>query len=301
MELRQLRYFVALAEELHFGAAAKRLRISTPTLSQQVAVLERDLRAQLLDRAGRRVTLTPAGTVLLSRAREILADCDRTRASVAAATAQDRPLDVRIANGIAQALGPRLELLAAGVALDISWAVTSSLDAEDAVLSGRADAAITWNTSGRDTTLHVTPVGSCEVSLAVPSGHRLAQAPRVRVEELAEEPIVLFPRASSPGVWDALAAHLLPDGPQGERVIEEPFGLDPLRHILGVVAAGRGVAPFVPALAAVVAPPGVVLRPLDPPLLLPVQLVCRDPTRPELRHLIAAAGDRQQRGSERSP
>jgi DNA-binding transcriptional LysR family regulator len=295
MELRQLRYFVALAEELHYGEAAQRLRISKPTLSQQIAVLERDLGAQLLDRTGRRVSLTRAGAVLLVEARQILVASDRCRASVAAAQGELATLDVRIGNGIAQALGPRLEARTSCFGLRINWAVTSSLDAEDAVVTGRADAAVTWPTSGRDSTLHETPIGSAEVSLAVPQGHRLASADVVDVEELVEEPIVLFHRAASPGVWDTFVAHLLPGGPREGRLLEEPGGLDPMRHILALVAAGQGVAPFVHAVAEAVAPPGVVLRPLDPPLHLPVQLVCRDPTRPELRLLMEALG----RGSPR--
>jgi hypothetical protein len=209
-----------------------------------------------------------------------------------AAQDEDRALDVRITNGIAQALGPRLEALTAGSRLSINWAVTSSLDAEDAVVAGRADAAVTWVTSGRHTTLNETPFAAAAVALALPRGHRLATGPVVRVDDLAHEPILLFPRTLAPGVWDAFVAHLLPGGRADERLVEAPAGLDPMKHLLRLVAAGKGVAPFVQALAAAVAPDGVVLRPLDPPLSLPVQLVCRDPTRPELRRLRTALGSR---------
>src|SRR3979411_1174210 len=76
MELRQLRYFVAVAEELHFGHAAQRLRIAQPALSRQVQALEKDLLVQLLLRNRRRVQITPAGQVFLDRARLILARAD---------------------------------------------------------------------------------------------------------------------------------------------------------------------------------------------------------------------------------
>jgi DNA-binding transcriptional LysR family regulator len=288
MELRQLRYFVALAEELHYGEAAARLRISKPTLSQQVSVLERDLAAPLLERSARSVRLTPAGAVLLGQAREILAACDRARASVAAAHDGERALDVRIANGIAEVLGERLEAVAERSGLRLNWALTSSLDAEDAVLNGRADAAITWVTAGRDTTLHATAIAAPAVWLAVPEGHRLASASAIDVLDVADERIVLFPRALSPGVWDLFATHLQPVGTLTDRVIEVPGGLNPMVQMLSLVKAGKGVAPFVQVVAQAIDHEGVSLRPLHPPLSLPVQLVCRDPTRPDLRRLMSA-------------
>src|SRR5258708_15927323 len=76
MEIRQLRYFVAVAEELHFGHAAQRLRIAQPALSRQIQALEKNLLVQLLLRNRRRVQITPAGQVFLERARLILARTD---------------------------------------------------------------------------------------------------------------------------------------------------------------------------------------------------------------------------------
>src|SRR5215218_325267 len=90
VDLRQLRYFLTVAEERKFSAAARRLHVAAPSLSQQIRALERDLRVTLFDRTPRGAELTPAGRVLAERARVILAEVDRARDDVRSAGPSSR-------------------------------------------------------------------------------------------------------------------------------------------------------------------------------------------------------------------
>jgi DNA-binding transcriptional LysR family regulator len=285
VELRQLRYFVALAEELHFGAAAERLRISKATLSQQISVLERNLEVELLKRDRRQVSLTPSGEALLHEARGVLNACDQLRYAVRKASHNRPALDVRVTNGIEHSLVRALVAVQDDPTLAENLSVTSGLDAEAAVAAGRADAALVWMVYAEHATLHAEQIASTPVFLAVPEAHRLATADVERLADLRHERIALFPRRVGPAMWDVFVGHLLPDGPEPGQVLEEQTTLLPMMGMLRAAAEGRGVAPFVPIVADAIAPAGVVLRPLDPPFDIPIQLVSREPHRPELRRL----------------
>lgn len=136
MELRQLRYFVAVAEELHFGRAAERLHIAGPSLSQQIKVLESDLGAQLLVRDRRKVELTAAGRQLLPEAREILARADAARRRIAGVRG---PLRL----GYVSWLPPQL-VTSVGAELRVDeWVMPSHVQVQR-VADGGLDAAIAW-------------------------------------------------------------------------------------------------------------------------------------------------------------
>lgn len=113
MELRRLRYFVAVAEERHFARAAGRLHIAAPSLSQQIRALERDLHAVLFDRGPREVQLTPAGQVLLAHARRPAGSSERARDEVRLAKEDTghRRLTLRLATGAQYVLGQELREL----------------------------------------------------------------------------------------------------------------------------------------------------------------------------------------------
>jgi DNA-binding transcriptional LysR family regulator len=279
VELRQLRYFVAVAEEHHFGRAASRLQIATPSLSQQIRALERDLRVTLVDRDSHGLALTPAGTALLEHARALLARAARARDDVRAACQET--LTVRVTTGTEYLVAERLRRLA-DHGLDVRVAATLGTDAVHAVREERADAAIVWLGAGDDRRLSRTTLRDVPVLVALPMGHPLGfPGGPVSVAALVDETLVLFQRHLAPTVWDRIQRHLRSGAPG--RVVIEPDQLGGSSALLAAVAAGRGVAPAItrdPAVA------GVVVRPLDPPLTLPLELVWSEPAGAGLRRMI---------------
>jgi len=288
MELRQLRYFVAIAEEHHFGRAARRLQIATPTLSQQLRALERNLGVTLVDRTRPgTVTLTPGGAVLLRHARVMLIRADRARTEVRAADDQPEEILLRVAFGAELVLAPQLRRLTDDASLGVITLTSSTSDALLAVREEIADAAIVWDGHGDREGLRTAVLQDIAVHLALPATHRLAKFASVLVADLAEETILMFPKALSPKVWDTMHHHLLPDGTsRPQQVITEAHNTGPVSVMRGV-AAGKGVAPALAPVAEHAGHKGVVLRPLDPPLTLPLELAWREPASGALQRVVA--------------
>ncbi|MCL7377060.1 LysR family transcriptional regulator [Streptomyces sp. 35G-GA-8] len=140
MELRQLRYFVAVAEELNFGRAAERLLIAGPSLSQQIKALERDLGVRLFDRDRRSVTLTPAGATLLPHTRSLLERADDLR-NRAARIAGSEPVRLGYVNWLPADLAARTSHVAR---LNIDTWVSPSHTQASRVADGSLDLAVCW-------------------------------------------------------------------------------------------------------------------------------------------------------------
>lgn len=287
MELRQLRYFVCLAEERHFGRAALRLGIATPTLSQQLKSLERSLGVTLVDRNHRgTVSLTRGGDVLLLHARVLLARSARTLEEVRAADSQPEQVLLRIAFGAEQILAGQLRALTDDVSLGVIALTSSTSDALLAVREESSDAAVVWDGAGNRQGLTTVVLQDVPVHLALPESHRLAGSVSVDVADLARETIVLFPRTLSPNVWDLMRQHVLPHGlSRPDQIITDANAIGPV-SVLRVVAHGKGVAPVIAPLAQRAVRAGVVLRPFEPPLVLPLELAWRVPAGHNLQRVI---------------
>ncbi len=205
MELRQLRYFVTVAEELHFGRAADRLRVVQPAVSQQLSRLEREVGLRLLDRSSRRVRLTPAGERLLVEARAALAAADRVAAVAAELAATPvRVLRVGMSPGLGARLARGLEILRqTNSALDIELELVATPVVEQlaAVARGEMDLALLRAVPAGEG-LQVLELWPEPVAVALPASHPLAGRPAVRLRDLAALPLRIPARASNPPFHD---------------------------------------------------------------------------------------------------
>lgn len=285
VEVRQLRYFVAVAEQEHFGRAAESLHIVQAAVSKQVARLERELGLTLFDRSHRRVRLTPDGQAFLPHARRALRGIDRAAAAAADLAAGNSGL-LRIGSSIG--LGPRVEAALAAVRNaypGISLQVTTSASTTGhlaAVVDRDLDAAFVaapLQTPG----VRVHHLWDEPLLLAVPAA-RAGTAGELAT--LAELPLARYARADSPGTDDLVTAACQAAGftPRKGPILTRAQDL-----LTGPVSAGDCWAALpadllhhVPAAVAVVRP--------DPPILVPTALALPDPVRRAVvLNLLAAA------------
>ncbi|NEB75420.1 LysR family transcriptional regulator [Streptomyces sp. SID14478] len=202
MELRQLSYFVAVAEELHFGRAAEKLHIVQSAVSQQIRRLERDLGRDLFDRSPRHVRLTGAGERLLPEARAVLVAAERARAAVARRTVLRLGTSTGLGEHLDRVLGAFADL-APHLGVELVSAPTQERLRE--VQEGRLDAAfLRAGADGPELApgLRAVPVWQEPLLAALPARHPLAAAPDVAVADLAELPLGLTDRRNHPALVD---------------------------------------------------------------------------------------------------
>jgi DNA-binding transcriptional LysR family regulator len=256
MELRHLRYFVAVAEELHFGRAAKRLHITQPPLSQQIQLLERNLGVKLLVR-GRKLMLTEAGRVFLEEARRTIDVADRAaRAARAAAAGAVTQLTVGYPATTLFELPPAVLRTFAERFADVGLEAVSGSTSELlwALREDQLDVAFV-HASGDHATLRLALLHREPLVLAVPEGHQFAGCSSVAADDLVKEPVVLLPRTLA-GMREPLLQAL--DDRTGHPC--ELIEASTLESTYSAVAAGLAVA-FLPASTArTVAVGGVVHR-----------------------------------------
>ncbi|MEJ2852150.1 MULTISPECIES: LysR family transcriptional regulator [unclassified Saccharothrix] len=230
VHLRDLRYFLAVAEERSFTRAAGRLFVAQPTLSKQVRRLEAELRTPLFERDRHGVSLTPAGEALVPHARALLGRWDDARHDVAGAA---RTLTVgfhlRIGRGLVPSVRARME----GWRLrfrQVSWGDPA------AGLADGVDVALAWLPVPDDGRFAWKVVSTEERWVVLPAGHRLADRAGVRFADLADEPFVAHPASAGAlrAFWLAEEHRVTP-----ARVAAEAESAD---ELLELVAAGVGVA-----------------------------------------------------------
>jgi DNA-binding transcriptional LysR family regulator len=260
LELRLLRAFVAVAEELHFGRAARRLHISQPPLSAQIRRLEQRLDVRLFDRDRRGVALTDAGGALLGGARHLLSEAERTRRQVeSAARGAQGVLSIgytpTATYDVLPAVIPAFRARVPDVRLDLAEMRSELLS--EAVRSGRVEVGFVCAPVDCRGLVETVLVRESLLAL-LPERHRLAERARVPVRALGREPFVMVRRDIEPGWADKAAAALRGAGVH-PNVVQET---DSKIALLGLVAAGMGVSVVSQSMARL-GRTGVTLRPLD--------------------------------------
>lgn len=244
MNLRRLRYFVTVAEELHFGRAAERLHMAQPPLSQQIRKLEEDLDLSLFDRSTRSVNLTDAGEALLVQAHRLLATSDSVDRFLDDFRAGDAgKLRLGFVDSSAYEVMPRFlrEYRKRWPSVEFELRSMSSDQQRAALTNGEIDLGI-GRTMGDGSGVEATPIISETLYLAVPSGHRLAEAKSVRLSRLDGQNFIGFDSSVSPTLHAELVGMFAAVGVGYRPIIEATE----YTSILGLVAAGEGVA-VVPA------------------------------------------------------
>jgi DNA-binding transcriptional LysR family regulator len=289
MELRHLRYFLAVAEELHFHRAAERLHMQQPPLSQQIRQLEKELGVALFRRTTRSVALTEAGRALLEQARQILAlVAEAPDVAVRASHGVTGRLAVGFTGTATYALLPAV---AGAFRREFPDAVMEaqgemlSPAQVDSLLSGRLDVCF-----GRirlaQPELEARVLREERLAVVLPATHRLAAQPSVRLEDLAGDPFVTYP-----GHWGStmyeLTIQACRESGFSPRIVQE---VSQTATLVSMVAAGFGVA-VAPESVSHLTVTGAVHRPLESPVVQSELVVAwrRDNELPLLHRFLAVA------------
>ncbi|TVM17334.1 LysR family transcriptional regulator [Oceanidesulfovibrio indonesiensis] len=266
MDIRQLTYFVAVAEEGHFGRAAERVHIAQPPLSQQIKKLEDELGVRLFDRTSRRVALTRAGEVLYERAVDILS---RMHAAEEQLRAMAEGRRGRLSVGF---VGPAMEsrlpeavraYREARPDVTLTLKQLSTMQQLELVAEGQLDVGFVRLFDEQPALMERRLFLQEEYVLAVPQAHPLAQdAGPVQLAALAGESWIVFPRESGPKLYDAIMDACRQEG-FTPRIVQETLGK---QTTAALVAAGMGIS-LLPR-GTTLSRPGLVTREIEGPLPL---------------------------------
>ncbi|MFJ1900065.1 MULTISPECIES: LysR family transcriptional regulator [unclassified Streptomyces] len=291
MELRHLSAFVAVAEELHFGRAAKRLQMAQPPLSQQIRQLEKELGVQLFERNTRSVRLTSAGESFLQPVRTVFDDLGvAVRAAKAAGRGEYGRVGIGFAGASSHETLPRLTRAVRAAHPGIELVMTGQTYANVAlarVADGSLDLGFVRLPVTQPGVAHRV-IDEEELVCALPSDHPLAARDSVSIEALAGEPFVSFPANTGSTVRDAMVGACEAAGFNPRVVQEAPDSYT----IMALVAAGVGVTLTVTSVQHI-QQNGLVYRPLaGPPVRRQAALAWRaDNPSAALRAVLAVAED----------
>ncbi|MDR3709902.1 MAG: LysR family transcriptional regulator [Capsulimonadaceae bacterium] len=262
MELRHLRYFVAVAEELHFGRAAARLHLAQPPLTRQIQQLEMELKAELFQRTKRRVALTEAGRVLLVEARALLEQADGAIVAVRrAALGETGWLGIGFVGTAAYEILPDILRAYRQSYPDVELVLREMNTAAqlEAIHERRIHVGLV-RPSLRDTALAHETIQQEPLVIVLWEGHPLAKRAELSIADLREQKFVLYPRTPHPNFSDqtinlCISAGFVPDVVQEAQEIQTAISL---------VSAGMGVT-LAPGSIQRLGWPGIVYKPIAPP------------------------------------
>ena len=259
--IRHLWLFLAVAEERHFGRAAKRLGMSQPPLTEQIQTLERVLGMRLFDRGRHGARLTPAGAAILPAVRTFAGQLERLERAVREVVAGG--VGTLTIGAIGSALLEDLPPLVARLRethprLTVAVREIDSVEAVPLIEAGEIDLAFARLEGELGPSIRSRPVATDRLAVALPRDHRLAGMAAIPLALLADEDFAMFARRSSPVYFDRVTAACRAAG-FAPRILHE---VRAVTSQIAFVACGQGVA-LVPMRFAGFAPPQVVVRPLE--------------------------------------
>ena len=262
IDLRRLNYFVAVAEELHFGRAAQRLHMSQPPLSHQIRILEKELGVTLFERNKRAVRLTVAGKTLLQRSAEILTS---VQGAVCATQSAARGEGGSLRTGYSGSALYATQVLTAIASyrkklpdVEIALQEGSTYSHIERLLAGTIDIGVLRGPLPKAAkALTAKPFFKERLVAALPLSHALAKTKSLSVDDLLDEPLVIYPRKRSTALYDHIVELY------GKRGAVPLVAMEALQmsSIFGLVGAGVGVS-IIPACVAACGSTCVAVRPL---------------------------------------
>lgn len=258
--IRHLWLFLAIAEERHFGRAAKRLGMSQPPLTEQIQVLEQALKVKLFDRSRRGAQLTPVGQAILPAVRKFAEQLERLEMAVREAAAGQ--IGTVTIGAITSAILEVLPELIAYIreqhpGLTIAVKEIDSYEAIPALEAGDIDLAFARLEGHLGEQISTIPILEDQLAVALPLAHALSEPPELYLEQLAGEDFIMFARKVSPISFDALITACGNSG-FSPRILHE---VRSVASQIAFVGCKQGVA-LVPASLQMMALPNVVIRPL---------------------------------------